>query len=943
MNMKIKFAQPCVFMRWEPSSLRLMNFCNWLIASVNRYEQHRACAQLPGPVVLAFLATLLMAVGSSAEILHVCKSGCLYTTVQSALNDVADGDTVEIEAGQVFDESLRPPAKRGILIRTSRWRELPPPEQRIDPKQHADMLAIIRSPSRSSTAMSIGQEESVIATNGIDINANTIQFQSAFGLGEGVAVACTGEQLPIPLTAGEKVFLRDWSQETKSGRLALSPDGPPIDLLSNGSAGSSNFYALPRCTAWDSASDWTFRGMRFETTKVAGSSPISWLVNVGSNQQPSRHMGPNDIKFQQTVFSGDPDDINGPSFCLVLGAGRGHQVTSSWIGHCKSVGGVESKGIWLQNTEDIDIFNNYVSAASINILTAGGDSARKDVVRHLTIRQNLIEKPGYMMYKSGSGEPIGECYYGGGSGAFYRRTDINPNTCENGACYECQENGTWQLNTEATYLPTNYLTKNLVELKDCEDCVIEGNLLRGSYIGPDAGQGACISVTSGTGTGFGSGYHRNHNVLVKNNWCDQVYGGLSASNGLISGPGFDQVPLRNIVFENNLISNFARWPALSQWPAANSVRIRNLVLSRGAVGIKVAKNTFRPSPGAIARNGVLFSPGAWPEANIIQDFEMRDNLFAFDGSTNQCAFCISFPPAEANNCSSNGFFLWVPDTTEKRIKRNLFYGGNFVNGNDFIQQSGCTSRMFESNLFASSVSAPDFVSSSNHRLKASSPYNAENGTPTLLATDGTSLGADIDVVEMFAKPAEHGQPPMPKQLAVSIESGTTEAVVRFRRPGEQACSVRLYTDSARIATNLAPDTQDASRQADNRASSIVEGSEVQFLLGAEAALTPGTRYQYHIDCGELWAIGWLKTQDSQQAAKVDLVYEAANSGDMAIVEYSATPDFSSPQSLAPISSVNGRLAITMPIGSGARYVRYRISNESGQTIRRSKIIVQPHL
>lgn len=875
-----------------------------------------------------------------ADTLRVCPSGCSYSTIQSALNAARNGDIVEIEPGFVYLESLRFPAKHDVVVRSSRWRELPPLDQRIDPEAHAALLPVVRIPNRFSTALSMGQQESVVAQDGVDTNADTIRFESNFALGNDTGVSCTGQAMPVPLSPRVKYFLRDWNSTNRTAKIAVTPGGPAIDLLSAGSAGMSNYYARPRCTAWDSPKNWTFRGIRFEAMSNPGGD-LGWLVNVGSNEQPSPDMGPDNIRFHQVVISGQPDGITGPSFCLVLAAGRGHEVVSSWIGHCKAVGGIESKAIWLQNVDNVEIRNNYISSASINILTAGGDAARMEVVRNIRIRGNLVEKPGYMMYREGTGAPSGECYYGGGSGAFYRRTEVTPNTCANGACYTCQQDNTWALDTNTFYRPGNFLTKNLIELKDCDGCSVEGNVFRGGYVGPDAGQGACASITAATGSGFGSGYHINYNVVFKNNWCDQVYGGLSAGNGVIDGPGFNQLPMRNIHIENNLVTNLGRFPALSQWPTAADVGVRNFSTGQGIDGLRFRNNTFRPAPGMTSKNAVTFGPGAWPAANLITGLDLRNNIFQFNGPANQCAMCISFPPAEAGGCTPGGFLRWVPDSTEKMVRNNLFSGGEYNRFNDFARDATCTSRMFQANEFTASVGDVQFVSESNHRLTPASPYSARNSNPILLDTEGRDLGADIDVLEMYTKPALEGRLPMPEQLKVSADVGVTQAVLRFSRPSESACSVRLYGGAARTPANLVADTASAELQSDSRSGNIVEGSEVQFLLGNVQTLSAGQRYQYHIDCGEIWAIGWLETHAAPDPdPNPDLVIEVSLPGDQGVVEYSGTPDFASSQNMPTVLPANGQLNLRWPPANAKRYVRYRILDAQGQPRKKSKVRIQ---
>jgi hypothetical protein len=888
-------------------------------------------------VRLLFVACFGLTV--QAETLRVCSSGCTHSTVEAALQAASNGDVIELEAGQTFVENLKVPAKSGITIRSSRWRELPDLSERIDPIAHAALVPTIRQAVGVDKLLSFGEEESAVAQNGINLDADTIRFEYANGLGENVPVACFSTQMPQPLVEKEKYYLRNWNASTRTAQIALEPGGPIIDLLSVGSAGVAGYYERPRCTAWNAPSDWTIRGVKLEAAATS-TGLIYFLVNVGLNQQPSPLMGPHRIRFHQVIITGQPESSLGPVFCLAIAAGSGHEVISSWIDHCKAAQNLESKGIWLHNVDDVEIRNNYISAGSINVLTAGDDAVRREVVRNVRIRGNFLEKRGYMMYREGSGEPQGECYYGGGSGAFYRRTDVTPNTCANGACYSCQADKTWALDTTANYRNDDYLTKNLLELKDCDDCTVEGNVLRGAYVGPDSGQGPCILLSVGTGIGFGQGYHRLHNVQVRNNWCDDVYRGIGAASTTTGAnpPPFLQRPLRNIVIENNLVTNLGRFPALSQWPSVGSVHIRNFYTVQASDGMKVINNTFRPAPGSAGRNAVIITPGHWPEDQLMRGFEMRNNIFHFDGQGEQGAFSISVPPASSFDCSATGILQFFPSTTDKLVRNNLFSGGTYRQGYDFIRSQSCQNLMFAANEWTNQD--PLFVSAANSRLRADSPFSGANSNATLWSDENQDLGADIDRLEMYTVPTLKGRASMPETLKLEVEAGRTQAVLRFRRPGATACQVKVYNDVARVEGNLIQDSVNSERQQDNRESSVLDGSDVQFLVGALDPLGAEHRYQYKIDCGEVWAVGWFRTLGNEAVGE-DGIVERAAAGEQGVVEFSGDSTFSAPQTLAPVLASNGQITLRLPPNATGRYVRYRILDTQGQQRKASRIWIRP--
>lgn len=788
---------------------------------------------------------ILAATVSYGAVLEVCNSGCAYSSVQTAINAAVSGDVIELRAGQTFVENvLAAGAKANVRMRSSRWQELPPADTRIDPVLHAHLLAKIQT-SNGGEAFRVGHDENVVAQNGVDVAANTMQFETALGLADGIAVACfnpLGWSMPAALDKRTKYWLRDWNAGTRTGRLALTSGGAAIDISTVGDASSANYYGRPRCTAWDNPSDWWIEGIHFEATSNA-----FYLVSIGKNVQPNPLMGPNRIRFHQVVVSSPRSNTAGAQFGLVFLAGSGHAIRNSYVAGIKSApasvgeSGNESKAIWLQNVDDVHIENNFIESASINILTAGGDSARvtyyddqtRGVVRNVRIKGNLIAKGGYLMYKEGSGVPTGECYYGEGSGAFYRRTSPSPNTCANGACYTCQPDKTWALDTTATYLRGNYLTKNLIELKDCDGCIVEGNMFRGGYVGPDAGQGACASITAATGSGFGAGYHINYNVFFRNNWCDQVYGGLSAGNGVIDGPGFNQLPMRNINIENNLVTNLGRFPALSQWPNLSDVSVRNFSTGQAIDGLTFARNTFRPAAGMTSKNAVTFGPGYWPAANYIAGLVLENNVLNYNGPAAQCAFCISFPPAESGNCVSTGFLKWLPPSPSlNRFRNNVVAGGTYGPFDDFVQNSSCTALGATANVFDLAVDI-GFASSTEHRLST--------GSYLVAGVGGSLPGARWTKIKAGPGEADQLRPMSADRAVLASRSGNTVTLSFRQEQGESACSVS-FTD----------DEDDMDNQAN-----LISSASDSHVLSRRTLTVNGATIYWRVVCGSRWAAGSL--------------------------------------------------------------------------------------
>lgn len=782
----------------------------------------------------------------------VCATGCDYSSLVAAIAaPVADGSILELRAGETFAGAPRIPTQRKLTIRSSRWRELPPAGYRIDPVLHAHLLATVATATNGDAALFIGAYESTVAQNGVDTSANTITFDYApangGGFSEGAAITCFVRSdfsgtMPAPLTKGTQYFIRDWSAGT--GKLALSPGGTAIDITTVGSAANASYKIRPVCTLARQTSDVIVQGMRFYATPGV---IVSSLVQVGYNSEPDPLLGPRNIQFRHSIFTGDPY-LDYPQVCLALYGGADISVTDSWVGHCKLSGGNESKAVSLQNVIGVTIRNNYLSGASINVFAAGADSASSQPVQDVTIVGNFIEKQGYMMYKEGSSAPTGECYYGGGSGAFYRRTSPSPNTCANGACYTCQADKIWALDTGATYRATNFLNKNFMEFKDCERCRVEGNYFRGSYAGPDGGQGGAFGLVAGVGAldsyGFGSGYHRGWDVTWRNNWVDYSYSGFFLSAPTDGGATHNQLPLLRLSLINNLFTHVGEFPSLSQHGATTDVQRYALKLSAGHQGFTAQNNTFRGS----AEFGLSIFAGTYLPAVSLQS-QYTANIFAPSTYT-------TFVDNSTQDCNATtGLLKFVPNDG-KRFRGNVLPAGSA----GLLGGSDCTSTIAENTAYPVNEAAIAFESSSDHHLAVSSPYSAENGSPTFLAPNGQSLGVDVDEVMQYAVPARDGMPPFAEQLKLKITPSTTTAEIRFRRPVASTCTVSLYTSAARSSLAQHADTTNSGDKLDSRASSTITNNVVLFSAGAVSALTSATSYWYAVDCGSgIRAVGTFRT------------------------------------------------------------------------------------
>ena len=107
----------------------------------------------------------------------VCASGCAYSNLQTALNAAGRGDILELKAGEIFEGAFVLPYKSGtgtITVRSSRWRELPPPGVRITAADAAVMPAL-QPNSGSVPVVTAGFYEQYASRNGaVTVDGNTL-------------------------------------------------------------------------------------------------------------------------------------------------------------------------------------------------------------------------------------------------------------------------------------------------------------------------------------------------------------------------------------------------------------------------------------------------------------------------------------------------------------------------------------------------------------------------------------------------------------------------------------------------------------------------------------------------------------------------------------------------------------------------------------------------
>ena len=914
-------------------------------------------------VVSRTLFVLLVALSLSAgTTVTVCASGCSYSDFKDAIANAPNGVSstdptiIELRAGENFDGyEFTFAAKKNITVRTSAWRQLPPPGTRIDPVTHSALLANIRSSINGTTPILIGQQEGVMQS----VNTSTDQitfYYSVTPIAEGQQVVCGrrkeysveaswATQMPAPLQHAGIYYAKSVSNSSGvvTTQLSTSPGGSAIDITTAGAAGSSTFYEQPFCMPSSPPENITFQGVRIQHGPSVTDNSHG-LIKVGTGSEALRDWNaPRNIAFRHVVVTGKPFELLGPVYGIYMPGVNGAEVTDSWIGWCRSsAGGTESKGVWIANSSNVTVRNNYIMAASLNLGTSGvWDVTEGRVPDNLIFEFNYLDKPGDFLYQEGAGAPTHSCFYGGAgpaaSGAFYLNTSSSGDCTTSGRCYKCQANGAWAITTSAAdFRDHDSYVKNHFECKGCENVRFYGNYSDVSAVSSDTGQGwtsGYAPLLNPAGTPGGNGpWVKIYNVYHGYNRSDNSYRGISLSNGAYAPATWAQVPSSNVLVEHNIVTGMGNNAKLSRFFSGTTEPF-SLKVTTGARTLTVRNNTFRQDPAGTMYAGVWWFPDQWPDhagagSRIMDGFRLQNNIIAgYGDATNgqRLVYIVSNSNVTvAADCTSNGMSKLL---AAQGLHNNVFTGYTTLS---WFGDSPCDTYATKRAVHATE-SGIGFTSATDASLTTSSAYSGRNGSASFTsvgeaAVNGSDLGADTVEVMRLTEAARLGVRP----FQVAVVPGSTQASLTFSRPANTACTVTIHTNASRAAEHA--DTSTSGDKQSDRSSSIASGSVVTFAAGKVAALTASTLYWWTVDCGtdQYRARGTFRT--SASGSGQTYAFEAAHSTAATLrLEYSSSSDFSSPTTVdRPFAG--GRAVVSSVLPSGTSYTRLKYLDGSNNVL-----------
>jgi hypothetical protein len=583
---------------------------------------------------------------------------------------------------------------------------------------------------------------------------------------------------------------------------------------------------------------WKFSGIEFAPT--SGNFMFNEIV-LGGGRETSPLSMPDHFEFDRIWMHDFSETQNGPLRGIAENS-TNFNIHDSYIAGIKVVGNGDTQAIggW-SSYGPTTITNNFLESAGENLLYGGVIPTYYPLTnQNKTMTGNYFYKPFIWKQASGTVTPSGACLFDATTspdpdhrgGEWYLDTMTSQQ-------YVCV-NGTW---TTTGSSPPGYGVKNIFESKNGRNWTVTGNVFEGAWT--DAQQGEALGF--GQHLDSGPGFANDH-ITVTNNKITKVYRFLEGGS-LCSGTSTGTVQCVNGITNHHTITN-------------------NLAVLGGPAycGVSFNSATCGYNMWAVLWSGHATLQDTWDHNTIVQP----DGISASPYTPNAYLYDLTLVPSPLNDQSIytnsinsydfpfaiTGFSTGWTNSTWNRmamIGATGTYTGSAGTGNTMTNTS-----------LPANTAAVGFVNTStgDYHLASTSPYSAANGSATLLSSDGTDLGADIDLINWKTSGAILGTPTWDVQEGLTITPSLTGATITYTRPGTTACSLTIYNAPARISANENADTNTSGNKLDTRTGNTVIGANVTFNVGTVSALTPGTQYWYSLSCVSTGSGTWLIAGDS---------------------------------------------------------------------------------
>jgi hypothetical protein len=378
--------------------------------------------------------------------------------------------------------------------------------------------------------------------------------------------------------------------------------------------------------------------------------------------------------------------------------------------------------------------------------------------------------------------------------------------------------GSW---TATGSTPNRYVVKNHFEIKSGRDFTVSGNAFQDNWQQDQNGQ----SITFLQKAQSGPGVATDHLTFI-NNKITNVYALLTATSHC-TGVSSGVMPCLVISSDNLIKNNLAVLGGIGY-----CVNLGNYCTGMNAIvwsGRGALQQTFDHNT-IVAPDGVAGGP--YYPASYLYEFTIGSPLLG-----DRMSFTNSIHSYDFVTNGSGGITAFSNNYINTIWNRMALIGASGT-----YTGSAGTGNTVANTVLPATTAAVGFVSAGtgDYHLSSSSPYSAANGSATLLASDGTDLGADVDAVNMAMSGAVAGTPPWDVKSGLKIITGSTKLVFSYQAPTTAACTATVYRALARISGNQ------VASVADSAANSITDLLTRQLYI---AGLTASTHYWYKLVCG----------------------------------------------------------------------------------------------
>jgi hypothetical protein len=337
-----------------------------------------------------------------------------------------------------------------------------------------------------------------IDTSPVSVTGKTIEVKSGGDLQAAINNAVYGDEIvlesgatftggfTLPKKSGSGVIIL---RSSRSGELPFGTRVSPSNasLMAKIKSPGSN---VPALTAVDGSAGWRIIGIEF--AKANPSAVVTNLVLLGDAETPSLDLLPRNIILERVYAHGDP--TSNLRRCVALN-GAHMAVIDSYISDCHEKGADSQAVAGWNGSGPFKIVNNYLEAASENILFGGSDPAITNLIpSDIEIRRNHVFKP-------------------------------------------------------LSWKGAGWVVKNLFETKAAARVLVDGNIFENSWVDGQTGIGILIKSANQGGK---CTQCRSSDITFSNNIIKNVVEAISinGAEGSPLPPKVARVKFKNVIFEN---------------------------------------------------------------------------------------------------------------------------------------------------------------------------------------------------------------------------------------------------------------------------------------------------------------------------------------------------------------------------------------------------------